>query len=237
MFKYIVSVCLVLVSAIPALATAKIESGSITAQSIVAYGKTSGGVLAPLSVDVDGKLYTSGEFSGDVTVSGNVGIGNTAPTGSLEITNETTMPSLLVSSSSTLHGDKFIVTAGGNVGINTSSPTNTLEVVGNIYGTGSLAMAGAGNVGIGTTTASQTLTVSGSFTVSGNSTLAGNIATAGTFTSSNATSLGWNVVTATATTGVAACTNACAFCISSSSTVLQSCSNTITGTCVCAGAN
>lgn len=64
---------------------AKIESGSVTAQSVVAYGAY-GSTIVPLAVDADGNIYIGGSPTLDnLTVSGASSLGSLTVTGAATI--------------------------------------------------------------------------------------------------------------------------------------------------------
>lgn len=67
--KNLIAVCILLVGC--SLAYAKTESGSLDAQSVVAYGQGVSGIV-PIKVDVDGSVYVSGltTSDGDLTIDG-----------------------------------------------------------------------------------------------------------------------------------------------------------------------
>ncbi|EFX66533.1 hypothetical protein DAPPUDRAFT_116309 [Daphnia pulex] len=97
-----------------------------------------------------------------ITSSGNVGIGTTAPTYSLQILQDNT---------GAYPGDN---TTGQLVisGIGTSSPCYTLDVSGAGRFTGGLTIATGGNVSIGTSSPCYTLDVSGAGRFTGGLTIA-----------------------------------------------------------------
>lgn len=101
-------------------ALAKVESGSIDAQSVVAYGAY-GNTIVPIAVDAEGAVYTSGASQWDDGAdsaiyysSGNVGIGSSAPQAKLDV-------------------EGSVYFGNGNVGIGTASPQGALDVDGAVY--------------------------------------------------------------------------------------------------------
>jgi len=133
----------------------------------------SGGTTAVVNTQA-GRLEVAGELSlnpgpltltGNATISGNVGIGNTAPGSLLDVgpgphwrpltvrgsegTDAIVMGNLtgkatIAGHTSTLDGwADLILSPGGNVGVGTSAPTQKLDVNGNISATGQVISSGS----------------------------------------------------------------------------------------------
>jgi hypothetical protein len=112
----------------------------------------SGGSGTPGGNSAEPQYNSSGSFAGlprgVMTSGGNVGLGTTTvPSGTFEVTKNSTDDIILASSTGSVSGDYFIVKNGGNVGVGTTSPQAKLVVM--------------GNVGIGTWTASGPLNIAG----------------------------------------------------------------------------
>ena len=132
-------------------------------QALVTDG--SGNVsFGDVTVDVSGKANLSGaDFTGDVTTTGNVGIGTTSPARALHVNAgtanevarfESTDTACLVEFKDTTGtasvetrndfrfsaggSERLRIASSGNVGIGTTSPTEALDVVGNIAVSGTV---------------------------------------------------------------------------------------------------
>ena len=113
---------------------------------------SAGNALAVSTVDG----ATGGAVTGDVTVTGNVGVGTAAPGAKLEVLNGKIRVSSQVSST----GIEFYPATGG-------TPTSVGSIDG-VGGSTNIAIMPVGNVGVGTTTPTSKLDVAGDLTVSGN---------------------------------------------------------------------
>jgi hypothetical protein len=133
-----------LISTVPGISGNRLDLSG----SIISLGglQATGVYIGKLTDDGTGRYFQVDEptsISNSVVISGNVGIGTTAPTSLFDVNR------------------KFNVLAGGNVGIGTTAPRGKLEVDGFSYFM-------IGNVGVGTVAARQTLDVDGTVYMKGN---------------------------------------------------------------------
>jgi hypothetical protein len=118
------------------------------------------------------RFQKNGYTQVDIDNTGNVGIGTLAPVARLEVSGAGTsaIPSFMISSATTLHGDYLVVTSAGNVGIGSSAPLTKLEIKGaSRYIPVALTVAGAGPYTVATDASlsnSFTLTATQTFTLS-----------------------------------------------------------------------
>ena len=167
------------------------------------------------------QMYLAGSTTGDG--SGNVSIGNTAPTAKLDVTGDISLSSatpklnlggtttfLYYPSANTLtfhtnNAERMRLDANGNLGIGMTNPTNTLDVTGNarVSGTTSLAVANITTDNITTANITTATVTTGNITTANITTaaIANNATVGGTLSVTGTTTLATTTINNAATIG------------------------------------